>query len=98
MQQPISCASILCLLLAVQKGTPDSAGWGLQDAWLRQTVETCRQAGYVQTLGGRRRYLPDIAARARTDSAAAERQAVNTVCQVSVPRTDNNNIPYKLLF
>ena len=55
---------------------------GEQDAWLKQVVGACRQKGHVQTLGGRRRYLRDIAARVRDKSAAAERQAVNTVCQV----------------
>ncbi|KAK9789551.1 hypothetical protein WJX73_010627 [Symbiochloris irregularis] len=53
------------------------------DAWLQKVRESCRQLGYVQTLNGRRRYLPHISGGPRGDAKAAERQAVNTVCQGS---------------
>ncbi len=45
------------------------------------TIETARERGFVQTLLGRRRYLPDLASRNRTLRQAAERMAVNTVIQ-----------------
>ncbi|XP_071114847.1 DNA polymerase theta-like [Haliotis cracherodii] len=51
--------------------------------YLRSTVESCRQHGYVQTISGRKRYLPaikDVNPHAR---AQAERQAVNTTVQGS---------------
>ncbi|CAD7699534.1 unnamed protein product [Ostreobium quekettii] len=53
------------------------------DAWLRRVVEDCRRTGFVQTIGGRRRYLPDVAERNGGKRGRAERQAVNTLCQGS---------------
>ena len=41
------------------------------------TVEEARERGYVTTLLGRRRYLPDIASRNRTLRTASERMAMN---------------------
>jgi hypothetical protein len=55
---------------------------GVQKFLLR-TKKQCRQAGFVQTLLGRRRYLPDIASEDKKKRAKAERQAVNTLCQGS---------------
>ena len=49
--------------------------------FLDETVETARRQGYVRTLLGRRRYLPDLASRNRVLRQAAERMAVNTVIQ-----------------
>jgi DNA polymerase I-like protein with 3'-5' exonuclease and polymerase domains len=55
------------------------------DPYPRRVVEECRKRRppYVETLGGRRRYLEAIA---RPDQgglrAKAERQAINTMCQV----------------
>lgn len=48
-----------------------------------QVVETAREQGYVSTLAGRRRYLPDIVSRNAMLQAQARRQAVNTVIQGS---------------
>ncbi|MEZ4281713.1 MAG: DNA polymerase I [Myxococcota bacterium] len=45
------------------------------------TIESAREAGFVRTLFGRRRYLPDLGSRNRTLRQAAERMAVNTVIQ-----------------
>ena len=42
-----------------------------------------RKNGYVQTVLGRRRYLPEISSPDPSKRAQAERQAVNSVIQVS---------------
>ncbi len=49
--------------------------------FLEQTKEAARRDGFVRTLLGRRRYLPDLASRNRGLRQAAERMAVNTVVQ-----------------
>jgi len=49
--------------------------------FLDDTVAAARERGYVVTLLGRRRYLPDLASRNRVLRNAAERMAVNTVIQ-----------------
>jgi DNA polymerase-1 len=49
--------------------------------FLDQTVEEARSDGFVRTLLGRRRYLPDLSSRNRPLRQAAERMAVNTVIQ-----------------
>ena len=49
--------------------------------FLDETTETARAQGYVTTLLGRRRYLPDLGSRNRVLRNAAERMAVNTVIQ-----------------
>jgi DNA polymerase-1 len=50
-------------------------------SFIDETIEQARERGFVQTLLGRRRYLPDLASRNRTLRQAAERMAVNTVIQ-----------------
>ena len=50
-------------------------------SFLDATLETAKEQGYVRTLLGRRRYLPDLASRNRVLRQAAERMAVNTVIQ-----------------
>ncbi|KAM4603375.1 DNA polymerase theta [Polymixia lowei] len=55
---------------------------GIQ-TFLRETVKTCAKKGYVQTVLGRRRYLPGIAQNNSYARAHAERQAVNTTVQGS---------------
>ncbi len=52
-------------------------------AYLDQTVAEARRRGYVSTLLGRRRSLPDLASRDRGVSQAAERTAANTPIQGS---------------
>ncbi len=49
--------------------------------FLDETQEAAREAGYVTTLLGRRRYLPDLGSRNRGLRQAAERMATNTVIQ-----------------
>ena len=49
--------------------------------YLVRQVEQAREKGYVETLLGRRRYVPDIHARNRNVRSAAERVAVNMPMQ-----------------
>ena len=49
--------------------------------FLEETKEAAKADGYVSTLLGRRRYLPDLGSRNRGLRQAAERMAVNTVIQ-----------------
>ncbi|MCZ6464332.1 MAG: DNA polymerase I [Proteobacteria bacterium] len=51
--------------------------------FLDETVSRARERGFVSTLLGRRRYLPDLGSRNRVLRQAAERMAVNTVIQGS---------------
>lgn len=51
--------------------------------FLQRAKKQCRREGYVQTLLGRRRCLPDICNADTKKKARAERQAVNTLCQGS---------------
>ncbi|XP_018551255.1 LOW QUALITY PROTEIN: DNA polymerase theta [Lates calcarifer] len=53
------------------------------NAFLKETVKNCIKNGYVQTLMGRRRYLPGISNTNTHIKAHAERQAVNTTVQGS---------------
>ncbi|KAM7008657.1 DNA polymerase theta [Tautogolabrus adspersus] len=53
------------------------------NAFLRETVKKCVKNGFVQTLMGRRRYLPGITNTNTHIKAHAERQAVNTTVQGS---------------
>jgi DNA polymerase-1 len=52
-------------------------------AFLDGAVEQARQKGYVETILGRRRYLPDIHSRNRVRRQYAERMAMNSVIQGS---------------
>jgi DNA polymerase-1 len=49
--------------------------------FLDETVKEAKAIGYVTTLLGRRRYLPDLGSKNRVLRQAAERMAVNTVIQ-----------------
>lgn len=49
--------------------------------FLDDTIREARERGFVRTLFGRRRYLPDLASRNRVLRNAAERMAVNSVIQ-----------------
>lgn len=49
--------------------------------FLDETVRRAREQGFVRTLLGRRRYLPDLGSRNRVLRSAAERMAVNSVIQ-----------------
>ena len=52
-------------------------------AWIEKNRAEASRNGYVQTLFGRRRYLPDINSRNATVRALAERNAVNAPIQGS---------------
>ncbi len=49
--------------------------------YMEQAKETARERGYVETLFGRRRYLPDINSRNATVRGFAERNAINAPIQ-----------------
>lgn len=51
------------------------------ERFLVSTREEAKRQGYVQTLLGRRRYLPDLGSKNKMIRSAAERMAVNTVIQ-----------------
>ena len=50
-------------------------------AWLDETVRIARETGYVTTMYGRRRYLPELNAQPGGARAQAERIAINTPIQ-----------------
>ncbi|XP_053912171.1 DNA polymerase theta [Cuculus canorus] len=71
---------------------------GIQ-TFLRETVRNCRRDGFVQTILGRRRYLPAIKDPNPYSKAHAERQAVNTTVQGSaadIVKTATVNIQRRL--
>ncbi|NDY43159.1 DNA polymerase I [Dissulfurirhabdus thermomarina] len=49
--------------------------------YMEETVAAAREKGYVTTLLGRRRYIPDIGARVRSVREFAERTAINAPIQ-----------------
>ena len=51
------------------------------EAFIAQTIENAREEGYVRTLWGRRRQVPELAARNYQVRSLGERLAVNTVIQ-----------------
>ena len=51
--------------------------------YISESIETARRQGYVSTVMGRRRYLPDINSRNATVRGYAERNAVNAPLQGS---------------
>ena len=57
------------------------ARYGGVRRFLQETTEQARADGFVRTLLGRRRYLPDLGSRNRVLRQAAERMAVNSVIQ-----------------
>ncbi|XP_068813954.1 DNA polymerase theta isoform X2 [Struthio camelus] len=67
--------------------------------FLRETVRSCKRDGFVQTILGRRRYLPAITDPNPYSKAHAERQAVNTTVQGSaadIVKTATVNIQRRL--
>lgn len=52
-------------------------------AWLDRTIERARETGFVETLTGRRRYIPELSSNAFLQRAAGERIAANTPIQGS---------------
>ncbi|MCL2412336.1 MAG: DNA polymerase I, partial [Treponema sp.] len=51
--------------------------------FIENTIRKTEECGYVTTISGRRRYIPTINSRNKTEKAAAERIAVNTPIQGS---------------
>lgn len=51
--------------------------------YMSDTINFCREHGYVQTLAGRRRYIRDITSNNRTVVGFAERNAINAPIQGS---------------
>jgi DNA polymerase-1 len=51
--------------------------------WIARTIAFAKEHGYVETLRGRRRYIPDIASRNRNTRMFAERMAINAPIQGS---------------
>jgi DNA polymerase-1 len=49
--------------------------------YISDTIAGCRTNGYVSTLLGRRRYLPDVNSKNQTIKSNAERQAINMPIQ-----------------
>lgn len=49
--------------------------------WLKQTKKSAMKLGYVETMFGRRRRLPDLKSKSRTLASEAERQAINAPIQ-----------------
>ncbi|MBL9107328.1 MAG: DNA polymerase I [Myxococcales bacterium] len=52
-------------------------------AWLDRTIAEAHKNGYVTTLLGRRRWIPELSSRTDSDRAAGERIAANTPIQGS---------------
>lgn len=49
--------------------------------YIEDTIAFCKENGYVETLSGRRRFLPDINSSNKTVASAAERNAINMPIQ-----------------
>ena len=57
------------------------AGFPSIQSFIEDTKEAARETGYVETLFGRRRYIPEINSKNATIRALAERNAVNAPIQ-----------------
>ena len=53
------------------------------EQYMKESIENARRDGFVTTIMGRRRYLPDITSRSNTVRAYAERNAINAPLQGS---------------
>ena len=51
------------------------------EAYIKDAIAMAREKGYVETLFGRRRYLPDINSKNNTVRSLAERNAINAPIQ-----------------
>jgi DNA polymerase I-like protein with 3'-5' exonuclease and polymerase domains len=50
-------------------------------SWRDRTIERCRREGYVETLMGRRRYIPEVSSSNVQIRSAVERMAINMPAQ-----------------
>ena len=57
--------------------------YGAVRRWLDRTIAAAHETGYVTTILGRRRHIPELSMRNDTDRAAGERIAANTPIQGS---------------
>ena len=57
------------------------AGFPKVKLWMQQTLEFGYKNGYVETLWGRRRYIPELAVQNQMIKAAGERMAINMPVQ-----------------
>ncbi|KAM3848147.1 LOW QUALITY PROTEIN: DNA polymerase theta [Vipera latastei] len=92
-QMGVQETDALCFIESFKSRYP-----GIQK-FLKETAKTCKQDGFVQTIMGRRRYLPAIKETNPFKKAQAERQAVNTVIQGSaadIVKTATVNIQTQL--
>jgi len=67
--------------------------------FIEETIKKTESQGYVTTISGRRRYIPTINSRNKTEKSAAERIAVNTPIQGSaadIVKTAMLNLDKKL--
>jgi DNA polymerase-1 len=67
--------------------------------FIEDTIKSTEKNGYVTTISGRRRYIPMINSRNKTEKSAAERVAVNTPIQGSaadIVKTAMLNLDKKL--
>lgn len=55
-------------------------------------LREARLNGYVKTIVGRRRYLPDISSGDQSRRAHAERQAINSVVQVNKSYNNDHSV------
>ncbi|XP_063150682.1 DNA polymerase theta [Candoia aspera] len=76
-QMGVQETDALCFIESFKSRYP-----GIQK-FLKETTKKCSRDGFVQTIMGRRRYLPAIKETNPYKKAQAERQAVNTVVQGS---------------
>lgn len=79
------------------------------DAFLSRCINDALEYGYVKTIMGRRRWIPEISSRNRAKRSLGERLAINSVVQGSAAdliklamvnvqnRIDKENLPAKLL-
>ncbi|MER3553418.1 MAG: DNA polymerase I [Meiothermus sp.] len=57
------------------------AGYPQVKAWIEQTLAEGREKGYVETIFGRKRFVPDLGSRMKNVREAAERMAFNMPVQ-----------------
>ena len=68
------------------------SNFGATKGWMDRVHHYARQLGYVQTILGRKRWLPEINGRNPYERSRAERQAVNTIIQGSAADIMNRGI------
>lgn len=55
----------------------------VMEDWKRRVIRYAHELGYVKTIGGRKRRLPELNSRNESERAGAERSAVNAIIQGS---------------